>query len=259
MDSIQKLKALMASDQPDELRRGLALLREEIPRAGTAQARPLFDLLTSLFYVDPLDRPDLVPVVDEALGVLAGFGPWVIPLLVERLDAGDLKAQMAVAHALGRMGAAAVEPLVEAYRTAPDDDRRAFALYALGMIQSPAAGVAAPLALEAARSSDLELRDTATRAIGRLAEHVPPGAFGEAVRAGLFEQLCTNAVDENAGVRAKAVRSLAALARRGHLGDEERATVRALCRRILGREERFEWDLAYVVRREAEAALGLLT
>jgi hypothetical protein len=57
-------------------------------------------------------------------------------------------------------------------------------------------------------------------------------------------------------VRAKAVRSLGKLARYGHLNGRERWELAAILRRILGKDERFEWDRAYVVRKEAQEALS---
>src|SRR5512139_1791119 len=130
------VRALLASDDPEQLKKGLALVREEIARVGSREARPLFELVAALFYIDPLDRPDLVPVLDEAVDLVVGFGEWVIPALVEKLDAGDVKAQIAAGHALGRIGADAIRPLIEEYAVAADDSHRAFILYALGKIRS---------------------------------------------------------------------------------------------------------------------------
>jgi len=79
-----------------------------------------------------LDRPDPVPLLDEAINIVAGLGQWVIPALVDKLDAGGLKAQMAMAQVLGRMGDVAIRPLMTRYQAMAEPARRAFILYALG-------------------------------------------------------------------------------------------------------------------------------
>ncbi len=257
-DAYDPIRTLLSTDDPEKLRQGLALVREEIARVGSRAARSLFEQVSMLFYIDPLDRPDLLPVLDEAVDLVVGFGDWVIPVLVEKLDAGDVKAQMAAGHALGRIGADAVQPLVEEYAVASDDSHRAFILYALGKIRSPRVMEAARLALEAAASPDLELRDTATRALGRFADATPPAEMPEALRLEFVARLEANLADRNTGVRVKAIRALGKMARRGHLRPAEREVLGKACHRIVGDDEAFDWDRAYVIRREAEEALQYL-
>jgi HEAT repeat protein len=222
------------------------------------ELRPLLEIVGSLFYIDPLDRPDLVPLVHEAISLVSDFGHWVIPYLVEDLDAGDVKAQLAVAAALGRMGPDAIAPLVAQYEKWQDPERRSFILYALGKIKSPRIGEAAHLALESASSENTDLRDTAVRAIGKFAESIPAGAMEEGLRADCVTKLQEGLADENPGVRAKAVRGLGKLSKFGHLNAEERKKVRETCDLILGKDKNFEWDRAFLVRREAEETLKYL-
>ena len=257
-DAPHAIQALLASTRPEELRQGLELAKQEIARVGSAESKPLFEMVSTLFYIDPLDRPDLIPILDDAISLIVGFGQWVIPVLIQQLEGGDVKAQIAVSHALGRIGADAIAPLLAEYQGSPDPSRRAFVLYALGKIKSPRIVQAADLALEAARSGDRELRDTATRAIGKFAESLPSADLPDAVRRGFVDVLKSNLSDENPSIRAKAVRSLGKLARFGHLRAEERTQLKSTLEALLGRDERFEWDRAYLVRREAEEALHYL-
>jgi hypothetical protein len=255
-DPYDAIQNLLESTRPEDLRRGLELVRQEISRVGSSDARPLFEMVSAIFYIDPLDHPELMPILDEAVSLVVGFGAWVIPILMEQLEAGDLKAQLAIGHALGRIGADAIEPLVAEYQATTDLAHRMFVLYAMGKIKSPKIVQAAPLALEAAESPDLELRDTATRAIGKFIESIPPSELPEALRQAFIERLRTNLADPNPGVRAKAVRSFGKLAKYGHLNAAEREKLGELCRLILGVDENFEWDRAYVVRKEAKEALN---
>jgi hypothetical protein len=249
------MKTLLGSTEPDDLRVGLKMVSEEINKVGPAEAKPLFEMISAMFYIDPLDRPDLVPLLDEAVNLVSGFGEWVIPVLVESLDAGDLKAQVAVAHALGRIGVNAITPLITQYRSSADSGRRTFILYALGKIKSPKIVEAAPLALEAAGSSDRELRDTAIRAIGNLAESIPPSHLSEELHRQFVEKLHSSLADPNPGIRAKAVRALGKMARCGHLNVSELEGLKESCHVLLGTNGKFEWDRAFIVRKEVEEAL----
>jgi hypothetical protein len=249
---------LLASTEPADLHQGLELVRAQIPQISEPDARRLFEMVFPLFYIDPLDLPDHVPALEEAIEVVSGFGKWVIPILVQSLAAGDVKAQMAIAQVLGRMGSDAIAPLISEYEGCPEPGCGAFVLYALGKIKSPEIVAASAVAIDAAASPDLELRDSATRAIGKFAESIPSGGLPDELRVGFVSVLQRNLADPSPSVRAKAVRSLGKLAKYGHLIDEEREQLKVTVRRILGEDEQFEWDRAYVVRKEAKEALDNL-
>lgn len=251
----ESLEVLFRSSHPDDLHRALQAVRLEISRVGTQAARPLFELISSLFYIDPLDRPDLVPVLDEAISLVMGFGDWVIPVLVDNLDQGDVKAQMASAEALGRFGADAINPLVDKYNSCKDPETRAFVLYGLGKIQSPMVVRAADLALAGARSPKLELRDTATRTIGRFAETIPSGSLPLEMVEAYYDVLRKNLADPSKGVKAKALHSLGQMAQFGHLSSTQKKAMQEIALSLLGEADDFRWDRAYVVRKEAEEAL----
>jgi HEAT repeat protein len=257
-DVYDPIRKLLASGNLEEVRKGLDLVRGEIARVGSAECRDLFEVVSSLFYLDPLEQPSLAPLLDEAISLVVGFGHWVIPVLLEKLDAGDFKAQFAVAAALGRIGADAIDPLLQAYARSGDDQRRVFILYALGKIKSPRVATAWPVMLEATSSSDQELRDTGTRGLGKLAESIDAGGLDEEQRRVAVERLKDNLANTSPAIRAKAVRSLGKLGRYGHLGAADRASLRPIFEHLLGQDAAYDWDRAYVVRREAEEALKYL-
>jgi len=257
-ENYHEIERLLSSTDKEELRKGLDLIKKEIARVGSSEARPLFEMLYALFYIDPLEYPELVPLLEEAITLIVGFGSWVIPVLIDKLEAGDIKAQMAIAQALGRIGADAVEPLVNEYRMRDDASKRIFILYALGKIKSPKIIRAMEAALESCTASDLELRDTATRAVGKFIESIPAGDLQPEMKTRILKTLKANLASENPGVRSKAVRSLCKLAKFGHLNENEKKEVKSICRRLLGTDEHFEWDRAFVVRREAQEGLRYL-
>jgi HEAT repeat protein len=254
-DSYRTIRTLLASTRFEDLRKGLELAELEIVKIGSSEAKPIFEMVQALFYIDTLDHPELVPILDEAVNLAARLGSSIIPILMEHLNAGDLKAQWAIAHVLGRIGADAIKPMMMAYASATDPTLRAFILYALGKIKSPKIIQAAALPLEAAQSTNLELRDTATRALGKLAEAIPAGVLSGELRQLFVDRLEANMSDANVTVRAKAVRSLGKLARYKHLGRLECTKLKEACRHILGDDDAGEWDRAYIVRKEAEEAI----
>ncbi len=256
MDSTYtKIRALLANTNPADMLEGLRLVEEEIARVGSNEAKPLFEIVSTVFYIDTLDRSDLVPVLDKAMSLVVGFGTWIIPTLVDHLDAGDIKAQWAVAHVLGRIGADAINPLMTEYASTTNPTLRAFILYALGKVKSPRIIQAAALVLDAAQSANLELRDTATRALGKFVESIPPAQLSKELKGQFIECLRNNLSDPNASIRAKAIRSLGKLAKYNHLEVSEREQLKAVCHRIMGTDNDGDWDRAYVVRKEATEAL----
>jgi hypothetical protein len=257
-NSYRTIRALLASKRPEDIQKGLRLVAIEIAKIGSGEARPLFEMVSTLFYIDVLDHPELVPVIDEAINLAASLGIWVIPILIDNLDAGDIKAQWAIAHVLGRIGSIAIDPMLNAYASTNDATRQAFIMYALGKIKSPGIIKAAPTVLAAMKSDQLELRDTATRALGKLIESIPATGLSQEIRLQIIEALRRNLADHNASVRSKAVRSLGKLAKHGHLSAAEREQLKACCCRLLGTDETGEWDRAFVVRKETEEALEYL-
>ncbi len=256
-DTHQTIQNLFSSTDPADLLRGLALVEAAAPSAGPWERQTLCDMVLPLFYIDTLDHPEHMPVIDRAIAVIAGMGESAIPVLFENIEAGDVKADIAMAQALGLMGPPVIDLLIARYESGCGDPScRAFLLFALGKIKSPEVLKAASLAIEAAGSVELELRDTATRAIGKFVESIPPGALPTSTRDAFVAQLQRRLADTSPGVRAKAVRSLGKLAKFDHLDDAQRAQLKVTIERILGHDDQFEWDRAYVVRKEAREALG---
>jgi len=254
----QEIKELLNSFKSEDIHQGLVMIREELPNISEDDARSLFDMVSALFYIDLLDHPEHANVLDEAVSLVADFGEFVIPILLNNLDAGDMKAQLTIGHAFGRVGEPAIEPLLESYKCEESEECRIFLVYSLGKIRSPRVLDAFEQVLLAAKSENLELRDTAVRALGQFVEVIDPSDLPAEYKKDMLEAIQTNLGDSSAGVRSKAIRSFGKLARFGHLNDEEKAKCRETCELLLGIDEKFDWDRAYIVRKEAQEALDCL-
>ena len=253
--SVKSIESLLTSTNVKDVLRGLGLVEENLASSNEADKKAVFEMIASLFYIDVLEQPHFVPVLEEAVSIGTRFGDVAIPILLEKLDAGDLKAQIAAAHALGKMGANAIQPLITAFQSTNDPERRSFVLYALGKIKSPEVEQVLGLALEAARSDETELRDTAVRALGKFAEVIHAHQLSGEVVKSLTNCLTACFADPNPGIRAKAVRSMGKLAKFGHLNSEEKSRFARTCNLFLGTDDKFEWDRAFIVRKEAQEAL----
>jgi hypothetical protein len=247
---------LLSSTDPEEVSVGLEKMWARVRSASEEEKRRYVEMASTLFYIDTLDHPEYVPVLEEAISVISSIGEVGIPILMQELEGGDVKAQMAIGQALGHMGATAIPALLQQYHElCPESGCRAFVLYALGKIKSPYILDALPTALEAACAEDQEVRDSATRALGKFAESIPAGSLQSDVVASIVERMRANFADASPAIRAKAVRTMGKLARFGHLSSGQCEQLAVTLHRILGEDEHFEWDRAYVVRKEAQEAL----
>lgn len=249
------IEALRA-DRAERIDEGVRFLHDRLAGLPEAELRSATEALCSLFYVDVQDRPDLQPSLDLAVAALASVGPRVVSHLLELMRGSDMKSHFYLARTLGVIGAPALPTLRRFIATEDDHYGRSFALFALGKIRDPGVREALPEVVGSLRHPDKEVRDSAARALGKIAEHVPAELVPPPRRAEMFEALFSAVRDIHSAVRAKAVRSLGKMAHAGYLTEEQATRVGTAVLRILGRDEAYEWDRAYIVRREAEDALA---
>jgi len=214
--------------------------------------------LCSLFYIDLSDRPDLEPAVDRASKILVTLGEKAIPLILYEMKEADLNIQFVLSRTLGQIGKPAIKPLLKFYSGSFDPYMRSFALYAMGKIREPEMTKVIPKVIDAMDDSNGEVRDTATRVLGKMVEHLDPQNIPQKVRRRMFNSIIKNLSDRHSGVRAKAVRSIGKMAKFGFIGTREKSTVKKAMARILGLDDAFDWDRAYVVRAEAEETMKYL-
>ena len=241
-------------DRPEAIAEGLEYLGACLRELADAELREAVEEVCALFYVDTADRPDLEPVLDRAVAILAGQGPRVIPALLDLMRGSDIKSHLYLGRTLGAIGRAALPALRRVIAT-EDHYSRSFALFAVGKIRDPAVREALPEVIGSLMHPDKEVRDSAARTLGKIAEVLPAGELAPDRRTEIYEVLFRALSDVQPAVRAKAVRSLGKLARFGYLEAAQVERVRLAVLRILGRDEAHEWDRAFIVRREAEETL----
>ena len=248
-----RLIELIASENKEKIMQGLGEIEKNIDKIP---AEVVEDVIASLFFIVLGDHPEMVDVKDKATKILSLFGKKVIPFCLKSLEESDMKAALNFARVLGYIGGEVVEPLVEEYYKTDDPDRKSFILYALSKVRDKDVKKALPLVISAISSDNREVRDTATRTIGKFFEVLDANDVEEILIETIFNLLITRISDPYAPIRAKAVRSLGKMAKKGVLNDKQKEQVKKICLRILGKDENFDWDKAFIVRKEAKETLN---
>lgn len=215
----------------------------------------IIDALTSLFYIDTFDRPDLRKVVESAQQTVAKIGPRALKYLLEKVRYTDIKAELALARTCGLIGKSAIAPLIEILRTSSDTTDVAFILYALGKIKTPEIIEALPDILYCVKSPVQETEDTAVRALGKICESINPADLNDDQKQEIINLLMDRSRHDNEVIRAKAVRGLGKLIQYGFVTDAEKEVIITRVRATLGLVRKSDWDTAYLVRRESQQIL----
>jgi len=211
-----------------------------------------------LFRLDTYDFPHLEPLIERAEKLVASLGAEVVPAVLDHLVDSDINVHEHLARTLTRIGMPALEQVVGFHDGCPDPMGRVFALYALSKIRDPGIEAALPLAVRGMSSNHQELRDTATRSLGKMISVVPAQRVACELKQSMFEAVRERVGDPVPGVRAKGMRTLGKLGYYGYLSEEQLAEGRRLMHTALSHDDVSEADPEFIVRREAEIALARL-
>jgi HEAT repeat protein len=234
---------------------GLIELNRSIPKLDKEARARLASAASGLFYVDTFDMPEFTPVVDMAVKVVAGMGPELIPYHLQEMEGTDFKALLCFARVLAALGTESINPIVEACEGSEETHLLVGAIYALSKIRDESVLKGFPLIVGLCENPAKEVRDTAVRALGKLVQHLPPSCFSTDQKNQAFEALMKATYDSSPGIRAKGVRGLGKMEGRGLLAAQARGRTEERIHQVLGRHKSYNWDTAYIVRREAEEAL----
>jgi HEAT repeat protein len=242
----------------DELLAAIIDVRRAIPEMSQEQRMEAASALATLFYIDPTERPDLEPVVDQAMKAVVAMGPELIPHHLDEMRGVDFQAMFRYSQMLAHFGAEAVDAIVQTLEGSDDPHMIAGGIYALSKIRDTSRVRALPLILQHCQATDTELRTGAVRALGKYVEHLPPDALDNSQRCSMFDALFKATTDLQPVIRAKAIRGLGKMARVDVLNRSQTDKVQERVEEILGNRDAEQWDRAFVVRREANEARGYL-
>ena len=100
VDTLAAALQSLQSEHPDAIGEGIGYLRTRMGSLPEAEFRGAVEQLCSLFYVDTADRPDLQPLLDRAVAVVAGQGPRIVGQLLELMKGSDIKSHLYLARTL---------------------------------------------------------------------------------------------------------------------------------------------------------------
>lgn len=252
---MEKLKAAfskLADPDREVVLQGIREIESHLPKLEGRKFKEALSSLSSLFYIDTFERPDLQPVIDRVFETFKRFKAKTIPFLLSSTRESDFKFQLNLARALGKIGKPAIKPILSRLNGSRDPNEKSFLLYALGKIKDPAIVVAIPVFLKGLKDKDQEVRDSAARTLGKVFEVTPPSKISFRNRSLIFESIWKRISDESSGVRGKAVRSLGKMVKNGFMDDEQQKRLNKVVQQLLGQDESYNWDIAYIVRREAQ-------
>lgn len=256
--SVQSLIDRLCTEDPDQIKVALAELESSPELLRGEHQEELLSALFVLFLIDVIDHPELEPIVQRAEALVGSVGAEAIHMVLDRMNDTDRKRHTYLARTLVRIGLPCLNAVIEYHNRCPEPNGRAFALYAISKLRDPALRDVIPLAIKDMTSIHGELRDTATRSLGKIAESVNPIDVDAETRRAMFEAVMRSVSDPLPGVRAKGLRSLQKLAVLGFLDEAQRSAARESAGRALGMAKGAVADPAFVVRRAARMALSHL-
>ncbi len=240
-------------------------IKEAISQLGTLsvdftekERAEAVEVVMGIFYIDTIDHPEMVSVLERAEDWLATQPESIIPTLLGCLADSDFKIDFHIASTLGKMGDRALNHILKAHREATDQLSKVFTLYAIGKVRGPKAKEAIPVLIEEMDNEDQEVRDTATRAVGKVFENINSHLLDEPTRKALFGKLIEKVSDPTPGVRSKAFRSLGKMTKLDLINVTNEHRLLEICKKTLGESEAQNWDIAYVVRMEAKKTKNLI-
>jgi HEAT repeat protein len=259
LENLKRSFAKLTDSDKDIVLEGIKEIEIHLPKLKDKKYKEALDSLVSLFYIDTFEKPDLQVVIDRAFEVYKKFKTKTVPFLLSYIRESDIKFQLNIARALGKIGKSAIDPILSKLNKSRDPAEKSFLLYSLGKIKDPAVTKAIPSILRGLKDRNVEVRDSATRTFGKIFEVIPSPKISLKNKNLIFENLKKMLSDESSGVRSKAIRSLGKMSRYGYLDKERKEEVRKIAHRILGLDESYNWDIAYIVRREAQEVYEFLS
>ncbi len=256
--NIQDALEKVAGHDLETIISGLRIIEDGLHNNNSEDLLTVTDTLGSLLFIDSFDRPDLQPAVEAAVDILAEAGAKVIPYIIDSFEYMDIMANISFAKVLGKIGVPAIPYLVDFYRQSNSSYQKAYALYALGRIKDKAVLTILPDIMEAVDSEYLEVRDSAIRALCKTIEIITDKDISTVERDNVFNLLFKCIADLHSTIRAKALRALGKMQKHGLLTETQRTQLSAACCRITGQDENYQWDRAFIVRKEAQEVLDLL-
>lgn len=233
-------------DVPDQIR--------QIENFSHDEKIDLSEALASLFYL--FQNSSSVSMLKLAIRTekqLAGFGEDVVPFLVDKIIEADGESAGYLGKALAKIGKPGLDYMLREWGHHRDDDHAYINLIqTLSYYKFSEIDNAIPFIIDATRHDNHHLRAMALYTIGRLIEKSKGIKIGSQLSHTLFELALGFVSAREPLVRKNAVCTLGQMARRDFLSSVDKKNAHAIFLAITGKDDRHNWDSAFIVRQEAE-------
>ncbi len=244
-----ELEELLKSSDSEQVKKGLELSRELI--SGGEYSEDFVELLTSLFFTDVYDYPELRKNVEEAAYLIGSLGKQVVPSLLKSIDSADAKAAFYYALSIGQIGYSPVQQVLQKLLTTQSNFTRALLIFSLGKIKDSRIKIIVPDIIVYLEDYDSEIRDSATRAMGKFFEVIKVNEIPKEEITLVYTRFRDLIKDPESKIRAKALHSLGKMLDFGFLSNENVEELEGIIIKILGKDKSAKWDPVFIVRKEA--------
>jgi len=220
--------------------------KEEILDAAAA-------LSTIFYHHGPAFITNLKRTINKTIKQIAHLGEDVIPFLFDEIINADAESAIQFGKTIAKMGDPAIDYILEHWHEYEEDD---FALLnlvqALSYFKKGNISKAVPTMLKEVEHPNYQVSAMALYSVGKLAYDVKQKEFSDDLRSQMFESAFLKLKDRKHLVRKNAARTLGKMQRRGLLNKNQQQLVYQAFMSILGKDGRYKWDRAFIVRHEAE-------
>ncbi|MDH5478674.1 MAG: sulfide/dihydroorotate dehydrogenase-like FAD/NAD-binding protein [Nitrospinota bacterium] len=221
------------------------------------QKKEIASGIIPLFYRDHSEDDDLDNLIRNAEKTLALLGDDVVDVVISHMVEADMESVDHFARALGDIGAPAVEPVLKALTNhSADGYVLTSLLQAMSYFKDESALKTMRKAFEYTGHANPQVRSAALHCLGRVSNNLDLASASAEDRSKMFDAVFSSLSAPKAITRLHAVRALGEMLRNSYLTAEQVDKTHKALRAILGFDD-FEWDVAYIVRAEADRFLHL--
>jgi len=232
-------------------------LASELENLSTEEKQQLAEVLSEIFYFH--DHSGISPMAKLAVRaeqIIAGLGCEVVPFLIDELVNADSESAAYFGKAIASNPCSDIQVILNAWEKYEEDDFAILNLIqTLSYYRSKNSIKAFPRLLVASKSENFQLRGMSVYTLGKLMERFRKKDFSNEIQLQIYDSIVEKLADSKPIVRQQAVRALGLMQQKGLLMDDQRAKVKENFLALLGRDNRHNWDRAFIVRSEAEKYL----
>ena len=255
-NKIKEIEELLQSNDLSKVKTGLVKAEDFI--GGGEYSDDLIEVLTSLFFIDVYEYPEWRESVEKAAGIIALTGTKSLTPLFHLLEKADAKAQFYFALTIGMIGIDGLDIVLQKLQSTESNFIKILLIFALGKIKNPEIKKVIPDLIIYLEDTDTEIRDTAARTLGKVFEVVKTNEISEEEVKLVFRKLMNLMKDSHSKIRSKALHSIGKMLEYGFLDNESVTEIEDIVLKVLGKDKEFNWDNAFIVRKEASLVLPLI-